>query len=149
MAKFTFNLEAVLRIKTQKEESIKNELGKAVQRLEAEKQKLAKLENTVEEITAQFNRKAKRTTVRKLIEFNEYLSLLDSKIKKQKENVNCAASDVDRIREELLQAVKERKILEKLKEKKFDEFLHEQKKLEQKSNDEHVSFMHKAGSVGD
>lgn len=149
MAKFTFSLEAVLRIKMQKEESVKNELGKAVQKLEAEKLKLAKLQNTVEEITAQFNRKAKKTTVRKLIEFNEYLSFLDAKIKEQKENVNCAASNVDKVREELLQAVKERKILEKLKEKKHDEYLLEQKKLEQKSNDELVSFKHKVGSVGD
>jgi flagellar FliJ protein len=149
MAKFTFSLEAVLRIKMQREESVKNELGKAIQKLEAEKQKLAELENTVEEITEQFNRKAKKTTVRKLIEFNEYLSFLDTKIKQQKENVNNAASNVDKVREELLQAVKERKILEKLKERKYNEFLLEQKKLEQKTNDEIVSFKHKAGTVGD
>ncbi|NLV35394.1 MAG: flagellar export protein FliJ [Clostridiaceae bacterium] len=149
MAKFTFSLEAVLRIKMQKEESVKNELGKATQKLEAERQKLAKLYDTVEEIIAEFNKKAKKTTVRKLIEFNEYLSLLDSKIKEQKERVNCAASYVDKVREELLQAVKERKILEKLKEKKYDEYLLEQKKLEQKANDELVSFKHKVGSVGD
>ncbi len=149
MAKFTFRLESVLRIKMQREESVKNELGKAIQRLEAEKRKLAKLENALEEIVEEFNRKVKKTTVGKLIEFNEYLSLLDSRIKQQKENVNCAAANVDKVREELLQAVKERKILEKLKEKKHDEYLIEQKKLEQKANDEVVSFKHKVGSVGD
>jgi len=148
MAKFIFKLEAVLNVKRQQEENIKNELGKAIQRLEAEKQKLARLERNKEEIIDEFNNKAKKTTVHKLIEFNSYLSLLKSKISRQKERVNKAALDVDKIREELVKAVQERKILEKLKEKKYDEYLIEQKKLEQKTNDEIVSYKHKESSSG-
>ena len=91
----------------------------------------------------EFNKKTKKTTVRKLIEVKEYLSLLDSKIKQQKENVNSAMLNVDKVREELLKAVKERKILEKLRERKYEEYLLEQKKLEQKTNDEIVSYNHK------
>lgn len=149
MAKFTFRLESVLNVKRQKEDSIKNELGKAMQKLETERQKLARLESTLEEIIAQFNLKAKKTTVHKLIEFNEYLSLLKSNIRQQKENVNKAARNVDKIREELVKAVQERKILEKLKEKKQEEYLLDQKKLEQKTNDEIVSYKHKESSSGD
>jgi hypothetical protein len=67
MAKFIFRLEAVLNVKRQQEENIKNKLGKAIQRLEAEKQKLARLEKSKEEIIAEFNNKAKKTTVYKLI----------------------------------------------------------------------------------
>jgi len=148
MAKFIFKLEAVLNVKRQQEENIKNELGKAIQRLEAEKQKLERLERNREEIIDEFNNKAKKTTVHKLIEFNAYLSLLKSKISRQKERVNKAAMDVDKIREELVKAVQERKILEKLKEKKYDEYLIEQKKLEQKTNDEIVSYKHKESSSG-
>jgi flagellar FliJ protein len=149
MAKFVFRLEAVLNVKRQQEENIKNELGKAMQRLEAEKQKLSRLERSKEEIIAEFNNKAKKTTVHKLIEFNAYLSLLKSNISRQKERVNKAELDVDKIREELVKAVQERKILEKLKEKKHDEYLIEQKKLEQKTNDEIVSYKHKESSSGD
>ncbi len=148
MAKFIFRLEAVLNVKRQQEENIKNELGKAMQRLEAEKQKLARLERSKEEIIAEFNLKTKSTTVHKLIEFNAYLSLLKSNISRQKERVNKAVLDVDKIREELVKAVQERKILEKLKEKKHDEYLIEQKKLEQKTNDEIVSYKHKESSSG-
>lgn len=149
MAKFTFRLEAVLNVKRQREENIKNELGKAMQKLETEKRKLARLENSMEEIISEFNLKTKKTTVHKLIEFNEYLSLLKSNIRQQKETVNKAVLYVDKIREELVKAVKERKILEKLKEKKHEEYLTEQKKLEQKTNDEIVSYKHKEGSSGD
>ncbi len=149
MAKFLFKLQPVLNLKQQQEENKKNELGKAVQMLEAEKHRLAELENSLAAAVEEFNEKTRKTTVHKLIEFNDYLSVLNSKIKSQKENVNNAASYVDKVREELLTAVKERKILEKLKEKKHDEYLIEQKKLEQKTNDEIVSYNHNESSAGD
>ncbi len=149
MAKFIFKLQPVLNLRQQQEESKKNELGKAIQMLEAEKRRLAGLENSLTDTVRQFNEKAKKTTVHKLIEFNDYISLLSSKIKSQKENVNNAALYVDKVREELVAAVKERKILEKLKERKYEEYLIEQKKLEQKTNDEIVSYNHNESSAGD
>lgn len=149
MARFTFKLQPVLKLKEQQEESKKNELGKAIQVLEAEKRKLADLEDSLSAAVREFNEKTKKTTVHKLIEFNEYISVLNSRIKSQKENVNNAALYVDKVREELLEAVKERKILEKLKEKKYEEYLIEQKRLEQKTNDEIVSYKQNESSAGD
>lgn len=140
MASFSFRLQPVLNIRIQTEDNLKNELGKAIQQLEAEKRKLSELENELDGLVDEFNKKTKKTTVRKLIEVKEYLSLLDSKIKRQKENVNSAMLNVDKIREELLKAVKERKILEKLRDRKYEEYLLEQKRLEQKTNDEIVSY---------
>ena len=149
MAQFSFRLQSVLKVKIQQEDNLKNELGKAIRKLESEKLKLARLKTALDDLVAEFNEKTKKTTVHKLIEYNEYLSLLTSKIKFQKENVNCAALNVDKIREELVKAVKERKILDKFKEKKLEEYLLEQKKLEQKTNDEIVSYNHKDSSPGD
>ena len=149
MATFRFRLQSVLHIKMQQEDLQKNELGKAIQKLETEKLELARLNGTLNELNTEFNKKARKTTVHKLIEFNGYLSLLTSKIKLQKENVNCAALNVDKVREELVKTVKERKILDKVKEKKQAEFFQEQKKIEQKTNDEIVSYNHKESSSGD
>jgi len=149
MAKFVFKLESVLRVKIQQEESVKNELGKAIQKLEAEKSKLERLKIAHEEIIYEFNMKTKKTTVHNLIEFNNFISHLRAKIKQQKERVNKASLIVDKIREELVKAVQERKMLEKLKEKKYEEYLTEQKKLEQKTNDEIVSYKHNGSSSGD
>ena len=149
MATFRFRLQSVLHIKMQQEDLQKNELGKAIQKLETEKLELARQNGTLNELNTEFNKKARKTTVHKLIEFNGYLSLLTSKIKLQKENVNCAALNVDKVREELVKTVKERKILDKVKEKKQAEFFQEQKKIEQKTNDEIVSYNHKESSSGD
>lgn len=149
MAKFIFKLQSVLNLRKQKEDSIKNELANATRKLEAEKRKLSELETMLEDTVREFNERTKKTTVHELIEFNEYLSLLNSRIKTQKENVNNAAQYVDKVREELVKAVKERKILEKLRERQFEEFLLEQKKLEQKTNDEIVSYNYNENGSGD
>ena len=149
MAKFNFRLQAVLNVKTQQENNLKNELGKAIQKLETEKRKLVVLENALNDLDTEFNEKTKKATVKKLIEYNDYRSFLTVKIKLQKEKVNCEAQNVDKVREELVKAVKERKILDKLKEKKKEEYLLEQKQLEQKTNDEIVSYNHNESRPGD
>lgn len=145
MATFSFKLQPVLNVRIQQEDNLKNELGKAVQNLEAEKLQLQQLENELYGLVKEFNEKTKKTTVHSLIEFNEYLSLLNSKIKLQKENVNIAAQNVDKVREKLVKAVKERQILDKYKEKKLEEYAMEQKRLEQKTNDEIVTYKHRTG----
>jgi flagellar FliJ protein len=149
MAKFIFKLQSILNLRKQKEDSVKNELANAMRRLEAEKRKLASLEYTLDETVREFNEKTKKTTVHELIEFNEYLSILNSRIKAQKENVNNAAQYVDKVREELVKAMKDRKIMDKLKDKQFEEFLLEQKQLEQKTNDEIVSYNYNESNAGD
>jgi flagellar FliJ protein len=149
MARFVFKLQPVLNVKRQVEDNIKNELGKAVRKLEEEKQKLTALVNALDGIVAEFNDKTRKTTVSKLILYNAYLSLLDLKIKQQKVNVNKASVNVDKIREELILAMKERKIMEKLKERRYELFLNDQKAAEQKTNDELAGYMHRNGTTGE
>lgn len=140
MTKFNFRLQALLKVKSQIEDNLKNDLGKAVHKLEEEKAKLRRLEFEKNRYILEFNEKCRKSTVDNLIKFNNYISLLASKILNQKENINLAARNVDKIREELIKIVKERKILDKLKEKKHEAFLKEQLKDEQRLNDEIVSF---------
>lgn len=149
MPKFTFRLQPVLNIRNQQEENLKNEMGKAIQKLEAEKQKLHSLEDKESQIVDEFNKKTKKTTVKSLLQFNDYIGFLKSEIMTQKENVNKAAVNVDKVREELIKAVKNRKIMDKLKEKKKEEYVQEEKKLEHKANDEIVSYDYKDGLPGE
>jgi flagellar FliJ protein len=149
MAKFHYKLQPLLRVKSQQEDNQKNELGKAVRKLEREKAVLKKLEKEEEELINEFNEKSKKSTVEKLIKFNEYLSYLNSRIKQQKENVNCAARNVDKVREELIRIVKERKILDNLKDRKYEQYLIEEQKQEQRLNDEITSYKHNGIDTGE
>jgi flagellar FliJ protein len=149
MAKFKFQLQTLLNIRNQQEENLKNELGKAVQRLEKEKAELHRLNFSKDRLIMEFNEKSRKTTVERLKEYNAYISVLSEKIKYQKENVNSASKNVDKVREELIKAVKDRKILDKLKEKKYDEYLIEENREELKSTDETASYKHFENDTGD
>ena len=140
MAKFIFKLQTLLKVKIQMEDNLKNDLGKAIQKLEEEKAKLRRLEFEKSRYIMEFNEKSRKTTVNNLIKFNNYISFLAVKILNQKENINLASRNVDKIREELIKIVKEREILDKLKEKKYGVFQKELLKDEQRLNDEIVSF---------
>jgi flagellar protein FliJ len=141
MAKFVFKMQSLLNIKTQMEESLKNELGKAVQKLELEKNKLKKIEIDKDECINNLKSKSsKGIIVSKIQEYNSYISLLKERMKIQKENINYAQNIVDKYREQLIKMMQEKEMLEKLKDKKYQEYLLEQAKAEQKINDEVISY---------
>ncbi|MCX7710687.1 MAG: flagellar export protein FliJ [Clostridia bacterium] len=141
MAKFVFKFQPLLDLKTQMEDSLKNELGKAIQKLEQEKEVLRTMETEREECIRQFNEKSSQgIVVERLKEYNLYISHLKERMEKQKENIKAAQKNVDKVREQLIKVVQERKMLDKLKEKKLEEYKKEQLVQEQKVIDEVVSF---------
>lgn len=141
MANFVFKMQSLLNIKTQMEESLKNELGKAVQKLELEKNKLKKIEIDRDECINNLKSKSsKGIIVSKIQEYNSYISLLKGRMKIQKENINYAQNIVDKYREQLIKMMQEKEMLEKLKDKKYQEYLLEQAKADQKINDEVISY---------
>lgn len=141
MPKFNFRLQPVLNLKIQIEESLKNELGKATRKLEDEKEVLRRIQEEQEECMKQMNSDSSMgVRIEKLREYSAYLSFLKEKIMLQKENINIAQKNVDKYKEQLVKAMQEREILEKLKEKKYQEFLAELNKSEQRLIDEVISF---------
>lgn len=141
MGKFNFKLQAVLNLKKQVEDNMKNELGKAVQELERQKRILREIELERDEYITDMNKKSTSgVSVGKLKEYGLYISLLNKKADNQKNNIKNAQECVDMYREKLIVAMQERKVMEKLKEKKFEEYLKEQQKQEQKIIDEIASF---------
>lgn len=141
MAKFKFKLQSFLGVKEKIEEQKKNEYGKAIKILEEEKEKKKKLLNqhsdTLDELRAKINIGIKPS---ELQQYNNFIAYLISKIKQQELAITRAQKSVDQKREEVVNAMKERKMLEILKENKHIEYIEEEKKAEQKIVDEIVSF---------
>jgi len=141
MVKFKFRLQPLLNIKIQLEDSAKNELGKAVQKLEEEKEKGRSLLRHREKYINGLREKSSSVArIEELRSYTMYISSLAKKVEDQNKNIKEASDIVDRYREELIKIVKERKILEKLREKKLNEYLIEMSKDEQKRMDEIVSY---------
>jgi flagellar FliJ protein len=77
MARFVFKLQPLLNVKMQMEESLKNDLGKAVQKLEEEKNMLKHIESEREDYISEIGAKSSMgITVEKLKEYSSYISLL-------------------------------------------------------------------------
>ena len=147
MQKFGFRLESVRNLKVQMEDNAKNNLALASRELEKQKEFLTSLKTTRESSISELNSKVDQgISISQIKDYNNYLSFLKQKITEQKENVYIAQNQVDIRRESLVKAVQERKILDKLREKKYGEFLKEQGKAEQLLIDELNSFKFKDGS---
>jgi len=147
MQKFGFRLESVLNLRTQLEDNAKNSLACAARELECQIDCLTGLKNVNDDSMNSLNAEVdKGIPVYRIKNYNSYLSFLKSKIENQKENVNIAEHAVDINRESLIKAMQERKILEKIREKKYQEYLITQNKAEQLLIDELNSFKFKDGS---
>ena len=141
MSKFDFKLESVLNLRIQVEKSVINELSKAIGLLKQEEEKLETLIQEKDSITNQYREiSTNKSNPTKLYEYRIYNKKMKQKIIKKNQNLNLAQKNVDNIRVRLAEAVKERKVLEKLKEKKLQEYMIEENKKEQKIVDEIVGY---------
>ena len=141
MAKFNFRLAPILRIKEKVEDLKKNEFGKAIVELEGERTRLAALEGDrtacIQSFRASLNKGVAPDEIR---QHNIYLDKLKVLIKQQHIVIARAEEKVEQKRKELVEAMRDRKALDVLKENERLEFLEEEKRSEQKSVDEIVSY---------
>ncbi|MCL2840815.1 MAG: flagellar export protein FliJ [Defluviitaleaceae bacterium] len=141
MPKFQFRLQQYLGVKEQIENQKEMEYGKALQKLEEEKARLREMheqkQNTVENLRKAVTSSIAPSEIRR---YNENIERLKQQIKTQEERVTTAEVFAEEKRQELVQAMKDRKALEIVKENAREEFLLEANLAEQKQVDELVSF---------
>ena len=141
MAKFIFKMESILSVKTKLEDQAKAEYGIETMKLREEEHKLTLLENRKSGFEQQlFEAVSDRLVILSIKRLEDSVENLKYNIKlqiivirKQEERVALARAKLDN-------AMKERKIYEKLKEKAFEEFKAEVNAQEQKEIDQLVSF---------
>ena len=123
MKKFIFKLETVLNVKERREEQLKHELMK----LQALKIREEQLLGEVKEKRAYISRQKsdenkKGTDIQNLIHFEQYLGVLLKKIDDTQKSIKVLEEKADTKRVEVVEASREKKVFEKLKEKQFGEF---------------------------
>ncbi len=141
MAKFVYKMQSLLNVKSKLEEQAKNEYSAAQARLREEQDRLRilyeRLEGYIEEGR---ELRSKTLNVIDLRSNTEAQERIKDFIELQKIEVKKAEDVVEEARIKLVEAQKERKTQEKLREHAFDEFLLEIKKEENKEVDELVSY---------
>jgi flagellar FliJ protein len=137
MKKFQFKLETVLNVKERREEQLKHELMKLQALKIQEEQLLAEVKEKRAYISKQKSDENKKgTDIQSLIHFEQYLGVLLKKIDDTKKSIKVLGEKADIKREEVVEASREKKVFEKLKEKQYTEFQRVVIQNEQKMLDE-------------
>lgn len=135
--RYKFRLQSVLRLREYKESQCKEELGRCVQRLyQAEK-----LRDEIEERIRRLNEELRELTLRGkelyLVEFyNNFLLYQRVLLERQIQMVAERKKELAYARMRLVEAMKDRKILNKLDEKLYQRYLFDMDKAEQAQMDE-------------
>lgn len=143
MAKFVYRMQSILNIKVKMEEQAKMEFAAARMRLDEEEEKLSLLFERKE--TYQEEGRALRKNGLKVLEIMENrdaVGIMDEFIADQRYQVSLAERALEEARLRLQLAMQESKTQEKLRERAFEEFLHEENAKEAKEIDELVSYTH-------
>ncbi len=133
MARFKFRLQILLKLALKKEEDVKKELANW-QKLLLEAR--SKLQRIILNISQSLEEKSKKKKIDEIILYETYLESLNTSKKKVQDEIQYFEKEIDKTIIKLQEAIKERKILEKLKGKKLEQFINEQNLIEQKETDE-------------
>lgn len=146
MANFKYELENVLNVREKLENIKQKEYAEALEVLKKEKQ----AEKEISKALAN-NRHMFKSSVsdyidpKKIQSHQNYKMLLEKQYEKATIKVKQAEIKSEEQRKQLLNAMKNKKTLEVLKEKRLEQFIEQEKKDEQQVVDEIVSFSyHKA-----
>ncbi len=129
---YKFNLETVLNQRKSVAEGLQKELADFKKKLADERRLLAVFKKAKKAASKELQReKMKSITVFEIRLYVNFIEQLSGDIEKQEEKVSDAKKICDEKRENLIEAMKNRKAIEKLKEKGFKQYQHEVAKKEQ------------------
>ncbi|UOO37328.1 flagellar export protein FliJ [Oscillospiraceae bacterium CM] len=141
MKKFMFSLGALYDVKKAEKDARQAQFAAATAALEAAKARKEALEKTHKEKKAQYEQQAKAgMTVSDFKGYAVYFEELLETIQKAGREVDRAAREVEARRGELVAVHKEIKVLEKLYDKQYAEYVKEFEKSETKTVDDIVSY---------
>ncbi len=134
---FRFRFETLLSQRRNSEERLQKELVDARRALAVEQAALSQKKTSLRRCAQEMRRRqARRFRTAELLLYAPYLERLRHEADAQQKRVAAADRNVNRIRLALVEAMKKRKILDRLKERQHEAYLKEMARLERKFIDE-------------
>lgn len=151
MPKFRFGLEKVLQHRKTVEDLAQRDFQEAFAILQEEIQTLEKMQAQRSLAFVQRHEVETKslTSPGPLVQVQDYLVGQDLRIERQKKKIQEIEKQVEERREVLRQKALETKIMKGLKERKHEDFVREQKKVEQKLLDDMVTTRFARGDESD
>jgi len=140
---YTFNLEPLLNHRRYQEEILQKELADNKKNLVKQQHKLQDIKQSRRHYSKALHQRQKKDgTVSDLIMYFRYIERLSTELDHQMRQVELAKKRVTQKRRELVEVMKKRKTLEKLKEKGFKDFQQQMQKIERNLMDEVAARQH-------
>ena len=135
--KFKFKLEAVLKVKARVEELRQKELREAeIRRDQARKQLLLRQAEVARTLDNYREDLKNRIDVRQAVNYDRFINWLNKQADLAAAHLEECLRQVEEARKRLVEASKERQILEKLKEKAYEAYKLEEQRLDNNFLDE-------------
>lgn len=145
MRRFTFRLQSILNIREKKLEDERLKLAEIISKLETQKDILLEMnekkENLEKELSDLLNNQV--LDIQFTVNYKSYIKQLSDDIKTQFEVIKRTQSELSEQQKKVSEAYKEVKILEKLKEKQYKDFLFEYEQSQIKEIDDITSSRQK------
>ena len=134
---FKFRLADIMRLKEYNEEQCREEVGRCIYSLRLEEEKERQLLQSLAALEAEIKSLLAGLLALEGLKLRyAYRSYLREALLQQQQVVVMKRNELSVARQRLLAAMKERKVLEKLRAKKYEQYLYEQEKKEQAMMDE-------------
>ncbi|HPA93762.1 MAG TPA: flagellar export protein FliJ [Petrotogaceae bacterium] len=135
--RFNFSLERIMKLRKKFEDLAREELSKKIKERQEVEERIHTIDLKISEFEREFNNELKFTIspqkLQQLIEYREFLKKERIRLIKF---LQKKLSEEDAARQEYLKKKNEREVLEKLRERKYDDFMTELRKIESKEMDE-------------
>ncbi|MBO6300706.1 MAG: flagellar export protein FliJ [Lachnospiraceae bacterium] len=143
MARFNYRMQNILQLKEKMEEQERNNFAARRRALTEEEDKLQALINKRNAV-AEEGKRLRQTVidVRSIRENEDLQRYTEEQVKQQRIKVRVAEKSLDAARAKMQEAVQERKIHEKMREKAFERFIAEMNAAEVKEIDELTSYVY-------
>ncbi len=145
MRRFKFTLQSVLNIKEKKLEDERLKLGGIISMLEAQKDIFLELNEKKDKLKCELNTVLENSIldIQYVVGYKNYLERIEQDIKTQFEIIKKTQTELEEQQIVVNEAYKEVKILEKLKEKQYKNFLFEYEQNQIKELDDITISRHK------
>jgi flagellar FliJ protein len=141
---YKFPLGAVLNHRKFLEESLQKELAELNEMLEGERKKFSDFRRARKNFSKELqNRQRKSITMSETLLYVQFIDQLSKRLDVQKKKVIDAENAVELKREDLIEAMKNRKALERLKEKGWETYKYQMMRREQSFINEMAAFRFK------
>jgi len=137
MRRFKFRLQTALEVTRRREDVLYQELKKRQAAYQQAAEELSRLQKLHAKLAEDLNRSCREGLAAEMIRlFKNYMQVLEEELKQQKTAVDRKKAELERCRAELLFYMKKRKVMEKLRQRRWEEYCYWLQREEQKELDE-------------